>query len=246
MNSRRSHDSSSSGKRKPGERAFTDTERVAVLAEVEKLDRLEYTQHQIADRLGIGQVTVHKYLLKIRQMYVERMVKDREEHVAKKLEEYRYLRREAWEAYERSKQDMEREHTEHNLRLQPNGDDGEEEKGNKDRKSRKQKRSQQKLELILTKRVKTRQGRIPAVEYLRLIKETYDAERQMLGLDEAVKLDVRAQVIDWGVFHVPALQGDIIDQRINDELNRTEAQLLMSGKEDDKENHEGSQRRNGH
>lgn len=229
-------------KTRKGGREFTSTVKEEVLTEVARLDRMGYQQRDIAEAVGVTQTTVHRYLKVIRDRYVEEQVTDRKALVARKLAEYRDLRLEAWKAYERSKQDAERESEEWGLRsVKKDSDvdkDGEEVQSasarNRGTKRGESGSSAKKIspgksipQLIKVKATKMRQGRLPGVEYLRLIADTYKAEREMLGLDEAIKLDVKAQVLDWKVFTLDLGHTSVVEHKMQEALNQLPPQELL-------------------
>jgi hypothetical protein len=80
------------------------------------------------------------------------------------------IREEAWEAYERSKQDTDKSVEE--FVPCPSDDKPAPKKGSREGS------------LLRISIVKTREGRLPANEYLSTIMKTLEAERQLLGLDE--------------------------------------------------------------
>lgn len=204
---------------------MTPTEREAYIARTAELDLKDYTALQISRELDISVATVYQYLKIIRERYVEDQVDNRSVLVVRKLKEYQQLRWEAWKAYEKSKADAERESEEWGLRSLGKEDEQE----GKDVPRNGKKGSKQKTtkppgknlrELIKVKATKMRQGRLPGVEYLRLIADTYKAEREMLGLDEAIKLDVKAQVLDWKVFTLDLNRTDVVEQKMQEALNQ--------------------------
>ena len=66
-----------------------------------------WTQAAIAERLGVTQPAISKYLKLIRERWRESQVRDFDEAVARELEKMDRVEREAWEAWERSKQPQE-------------------------------------------------------------------------------------------------------------------------------------------
>lgn len=134
---------------------FSDTEREELKAGVAQLDRQGYRQMQIAVKLGISQTQVSFWLKEIRLSYKECQLASRNEVVAEKLDQYRYIRQEATEAWERSQQ----------------SDD-------------------------------ENRRRAGDAIFLRIMIDVTKAEREMLGLDEAIKIDQRTvtTTIDWDEF----------------------------------------------
>jgi predicted transcriptional regulator len=85
----------------------TKTERERGLIEVERLDNLGHTQAEIAERIGVSQPQVSRDLATLRERYRKQQAEAREIKVFRRLLAYRHLIKEAWEAWETSKQSME-------------------------------------------------------------------------------------------------------------------------------------------
>jgi DNA-binding CsgD family transcriptional regulator len=151
---------------KPGQNR-TNTQREADRAEVERLDRRGYSQREIADRLKISPSTVCADLKAIRDDYRTTRQADRAEHVALKLAQLREVCKEAWEAWDRSKDNKEKEIKEKISNLAHQAEAG----------------AVEKLKAVITT-----EGRLPGNEYLRTILETLQDERELLGLDAPKKL----------------------------------------------------------
>lgn len=186
------------------------------MARVAKLDRRGYTQVEIAKDVKLSQAMVSIYLRNLRQRYFDSVTKDRTEMVGEKLEQYREVRREAWDAWERSKKNKGKVVKEM-AKARRNDDENEQEEESAYRNVKKRKRKtlasiEARMELV--KEIMTREGRLPASEYLRIILDTYEAERQLLGLDEAVKIDLNAQVIDWAQVAEESARADPLTARI--------------------------------
>lgn len=81
----------------------TKTEREHARAEVARLDRKGYGQIAIARKLRVSQPQVCYDLKVIRKRFVETQMAERGALVAEKLEQYRGLLSELWDAWERSK-----------------------------------------------------------------------------------------------------------------------------------------------
>lgn len=148
----------------PGPTAKSKTERHERMALIAKLDKQGWHQHAIAREVGVSQPMVCILLKKIRKQYNESQYADRAEKVAEKLTQYRDLRMEAWEAWQRSKGDAYEVVEEFADNCQVIGEaetDGQQ-----------------------IKRIVSRSGRLPNNSYLQTILQTLQAERDMLGLDE--------------------------------------------------------------
>src|SRR5262245_27140041 len=86
-------------------KTLNKTQREERLAEVARLHRQGMTQVEIAKALGVSQPQIAYDLRVLRIRYQTTQIEDHGELVAEKLAQYRDIRREAWEAWERNKQD---------------------------------------------------------------------------------------------------------------------------------------------
>jgi hypothetical protein len=178
-----------SPRQKPGTKLKTDTEKEEVKMLVARYDRRGFNLRQIADILradhgyDFSRTTVCAKLQEGRAEYKEEMVGDRAALVAQKLAEYRELRREAWTAWERSKEDAERVTEEHAPTLLPGDEEGKPRKGKRGRFASATDPGTVEETLRRIKRIEVREGRLPANQYLNAILATLDAERELLGLD---------------------------------------------------------------
>lgn len=185
----------------------SDTHRQQVYAEIAKLDRRGYTQWDIATTLkemgliDVSQMMICQYLKDIRKRCLEQMVEERKAAIAEKIEQYREVRREAWDAWERSKADIVTRVEEKSPPRKKDDDppaptlklsNGKRKRSdgvvlNNPGKpiSRNTDRGDLELSLLLMKQIITTEGRLPACEYLHLVKQTIDAEVKLLGLIEA-------------------------------------------------------------
>jgi len=68
------------------------------------LDRRGYSNKQIANKVGVSLTQVVYDLAKINKRYIESQIKERELLIAYKIQQYKDIRKEAWEAWELSKQ----------------------------------------------------------------------------------------------------------------------------------------------
>jgi len=163
------------------DRSFASEE---VLNKVAKFDRLGYTQFAIAAQIGVTQPVVSEYLKKIRKRYSESTLMTRDALVQEKLAQYADLRREAYDAWQRSQQS-----------LMEKGERGA--------------LSLSSVDHLL---------KVGKVDFLHIIADTYAAERQMLGLDEALKIDTTTDVFNWdllaGVLTKP------VEDPLEEALNR--------------------------
>lgn len=169
---------------------FTRTDRTRLWMEAARLDRLGYNQFQIGDKLGVSQPMACEYLKKARRMWMEQATQERAQAVADKIELLRETRREAWEEWQRSKQDAEASTVE-------------EWEGSKGGTS--------------TKRILTKEGRLAGAEYMRIILDTIKQERELLGLDAPTKImELQAQVtqVDWAAMMAPYSAPDEVEMKL--------------------------------
>lgn len=186
-------------RKKSGPISRTPTEREEHLELVAKMDRRGHTQHEIAIATNRSQPAISQDLAIIRQRYRESMLKSQGDLVQEKLQQYKEVRRIAWLAYDRSMEDAEKEVEEFGTIR--------EEDGSGDYST-----SEARI-----KRITTREGRLPANAYLTTIMQTLEAERKLLGLDEAVKVDLSGTI---GVFSWDTLLSAMSAPQTNDAEKR--------------------------
>jgi hypothetical protein len=177
----------------------TTTELIIDRAEMVKLWRRGWTQQMMADKFGVSQPTISVQLKMLVREVVENQEKDVEALIAEKRAQYAELRREAYDAWERSKQDKVRE-------VNEEGDD--EIRGHR------------------SKRVLMREGRLPGPEYARIIKDTLDKECELLNLNPAKEVQITGHMAIFDVLCGAAkVPGPDDPQRLTVE---EELKLLMS------------------
>lgn len=171
------------GKRGP---KFTPTQRVEVDQRIAELDRAGFNQYEIARDVKLTQPMVSGRLKKIREGYNTSILAERRAYVIEKLALLADIRKRAIIACEKSGEDLRRV-----LREELESVSG---KGG------------------YTKRAETTEARTPAAEYMRIVLDTIKQEREMLGLDEAVKIDLQGEVsvnvFDWNALVGRAATGD--------------------------------------
>ena len=143
---------------------FGPTEHEEVLVEVGRLDRMGLSQYEIARRVKVSQPMVSGYLAKVRERYKRSILAERHEAVVEQLELLKDVRRRAFEALDESGKDW--------------------------RKVLLEELSNQSGDGGYRKRAETTEARTPAAEYMRIILDTVKQTRELLGLDEVVKLDI--------------------------------------------------------
>lgn len=151
-----------------GAAKFSDTEREAILDTVAELDRNGWSQTKIAKHIGVSQPMVHNYLTEIKRRYRETYIDEHRVYAARELAFLMDMRRRAEEALRRTEQQERVKTTEE----QSEGGEG----GG------------------FSKSKTENEGLKPAAEYMTILLGTSDRIRKLLGLDEAIKLDVSATV----------------------------------------------------
>lgn len=157
---------------------YTEEELQKVYEEVAHLTRRGWTQVEIATKIGVSQKTISLYLKDIRRLWAENVTWEITEYVAEKLDQYREIRKEAWSAWERSKESYKRTVTEKGHKRTLTVKLGEGPKGRRETPA-----TADENKLVVLKRVLTKEGRVPAVQFLQVVLETLEAERRLLGLD---------------------------------------------------------------
>lgn len=177
----------------------TKTERPQVLARIALLDGRGYSQWEIAKEIGVTQPQVCQDLKKIRQQYRDEMIRAREEMVNEKVAQYNDLIRECWKAWELSKAIAERTTEVHSLQVPKLTE----------KEVKQKEKVRRKAKMVKVSMTKVTEGRLPAIEYLRLIEACHKAIRELKGLDEPRKVDMRTQdVTDWSVLTQGLVLGD--------------------------------------
>lgn len=193
--------------------------REQVLAEIAKFDRRGYTQRQIGEvlketfNLELAQTTISSYLKTIRTSYHKARMAEHADLVAEKLEQYREIRAEAWMAYERSKENRDKTVSEYVMLPEDTGIREAPVAGGLVGKLKALAERRLMKEMQKVKEIITREGRLPATSYLDLIMKTLEAERELLGLDEAKKIDVTQVSLPWDQI-LQAAGVDPVEERI--------------------------------
>lgn len=177
-------------------RRSTDAEVEERRCEVAKYHRQGYGVTAIATMLGFSIGQVSQDLKMVYQRYEERQANSRKQLVEEQIEKLCDVRREAWSAYYKSMEDTNKVVEEEGIPKR--SDDGTMESS---------------MELI--RRIKTREGRLPANCYLSTILETFKAERELLGLDEPVDAaPTNVHVFDWRTFAQKPAEVDSVEAKI--------------------------------
>lgn len=169
------------------------TERERILFLAAKYDRRGWTQREIAEEMSeqlgkpVSNVFVSECLKDIREAYKRDQMAYAETVALEKLEQLRDVRKEAWAAWEKSKEPYKKvtiEYGRQRLREEPlpKGRDG---------KERKPKPGSVEASLLKLKRIVMREGRLPVDRYLAIVLDTLKLECQILGLISAPDKDRR-------------------------------------------------------
>jgi predicted transcriptional regulator len=169
----------------------TKTQRQEDLVKVAQMDRKGYTQERIAKEMGVCQAQICYDLKRLREKYAAQQHMEMQASIWEKVAQYRMIREEAWDAWERSKQDYTKEYYE--KVGEPDGQGG------------------QKVERL--KLVKTVEGRLPNNEYMRTIVMCLEKESELLGLTQK---QGSIQIVNMGIDALFQRQNevDMIEQAI--------------------------------
>lgn len=167
-------------------------------AHILQLLRRGYGVEQIAEHLGLPEkVVLQDYRYAIKQV-AKNQLEDAKELVAAKMLEYAEIKKEAWDAWERSKGDRERKTDEESGYLEEEDNEGYED-------------SQGKIPpKAFKKRTQMKEGRLPSNEYLRTILDCIKAERELLGINPAQEINVHSSSI-WAMLSGQLPAGETID-----------------------------------
>jgi hypothetical protein len=197
-----------SDKRKHAPR--TPDQRELHRAEVVRLIRRGYTKSAIAAHLRVSPNTITEdWKVVIRQIRADQ-TEDLKEYIACKLQEYSEIKKEAWEQWDKSKQDARKRVRERNLRVIEPRD--------------KKKGTPPKTGLVVTKDVSTRTGQCGDPRYLQVILNCLSAERELLGLDPVKEVTIKGKTSLWDI-----LANGIPDTDLPDEIEQQLEQLLGPG-----------------
>lgn len=152
---------------KPPELHRTELEREELLAEAAVLDRMGFTQSSIAKKLGVTQPTVSSWLKETKARYNATILEARQEIAARELATLMDVRRVAYQGLERARQGLKRTRRDESV-----GDKG---------------------RTILDS--ESNEELLPPVQYLNTIIKTNERICDMLGLDQAIKVQVNAGAV---------------------------------------------------
>lgn len=168
--------------------------------ELARLMRRGWTQEQIAQRFGISVSQVQRDWKVIVKRLQEQMLLDAKEHAARLVEELAEVKREAWCAWDKSKQDATRKVEEEAMPLrlgEPLVDKS------KDRDSSTPPTSPPQLQKVRV--TTTTEGRTGDPNYLRTVLQCIQAERELLGVDAPKESTTNVNVVNWDALIAHAL-----------------------------------------
>lgn len=191
------------------------------LTTANELWRKGYNQYQIARMLNVSQAQVSKDLAEVRKRYLSSQMASAQETIAIQLEHYRDIRRELWEAWERSKADS----------VETTEDEGTSGRAG-----------------VFQRSSKTTKSRLPDSAYVNAILKTLQMEAQLLGLGQSKQDDSGGKMdrTDWDSIE-RMLEGgarlDVIEGKIHS-LPLTPTQQAITYNADDKSSKNGECSRN--
>jgi predicted transcriptional regulator len=163
----------------------TPLKRERDLLAIARLSRRGFNLQEMADELGISPGTVSADLVRLRQRYKKDADEEHRVLIAEKRAQYREVRKEAWEQWERSKEDARRKVVE--TAVNPDGTPGR------------------------TRTILTTEGRLADTAYLRTIIETLRDESALDGLNAPKKVDANVNVMNWDALFVQVEDGQVDD-----------------------------------
>lgn len=195
---------------------FDRLQRADIMRQIAILDAKGFFDWQIAQKVDppISLGMVAKYKVIIHERWKAQMVGERDILIKEKLKEYRIVRQEAWEAWERSKQDVRRVTKEKALRKEAKPASILFSAGTINPESGLFTES-----MKLVKSIVMREGRLPSNEYLATIVKTLDSEAKLLGLfdTEEGKNGVTVVNINWDKLAIPQQRPDVLKDLLADE-----------------------------
>jgi hypothetical protein len=200
------------------------------IVQVALMDRRGYDIPEIADKLHISEDEVRKTIEEVHTKYMDEVMAQRAALTAEKRAQLRELRKEAWEAWERSKGDRERTVTETRPgalcpKCKGQGKDARV-KGRVCHQCSGTGRMKDSRKLI-----QVHEGRLPSNEYLKTIIETLREEAELLQLTTPGSINTQVNVVAWDTLLAQAREsrtlesggtGDVIASK----LHAIEARLI--------------------
>jgi hypothetical protein len=149
----------------------TKTSRESALLDVARLDRRGYTTRKIAPLLGVSHVQVAYDLKVLRERYQSLTAEERKAAVAEKRLQYREIREELWQEWERSKNDAERSVKERRAKT-----------GKAPKKGQATVEDAEHLKVVMTT-----EGRLADANYLGKVLHVHELECRLDGLNAPTK-----------------------------------------------------------
>lgn len=159
-------------------------ERNELINKVIKMLSRGMSKHAISLEINDSPANTRAVLKAAVDAVLEERIVAHDELVAVKLAEYREIKNEAWAAWERSKLDHVKYIKEVYKGKKKKNEDGDD------------------VEVPpVIKKIKSREGKLPNSSYLTIIMDCIQAERELLGIDAALKISVNNKhSIDWDDF----------------------------------------------
>lgn len=191
-------------------------EREQDLEKVARWHRLGFSHREIVEKLD-GKISISQVsgdLTLIRRRCLESMIEDRRIMALETLEAIRLVRKEAYLAWLRSQEDSQE------IR---------DKQGTTDAGS-------------YSEQQHTKKGQVGNPVFLQIIRETLKDERDLMGLDEAIKVDIttNGNSINWHELTTPTvIKVDPIEQMIQEERDKGRQMLESVGSAQSNEDEEG-------
>jgi DNA-binding CsgD family transcriptional regulator len=166
---------------------FSKTEREEVLVKVASLDRRGFTEWEIAQQVHVSAPMVHNYLRTLRERHLESQKEFSQTKLMILEAQYQEIIREAWNQWERSKEDSEEAEQTWEKPWRPDDPKTGKPMG----------RAGDYDKLILTRETKTSKGRLGCPVYLTVITDCLDRLAKLHGLYQEKPLQVQATVASF-------------------------------------------------
>lgn len=178
-----------------------------------KIDRVEmvslvrrgWSQGMLAEKFNISRPMICMELKAIYRDFAVKQGEDTEALINIKLDELAEIKREAWMAWERSKEDIERETNEE---------------------------TDSKVRGLSSKVAKMREGRLPSAQYLSIICDCIKQERDLKALNPAKEVTIKGHLAVWDVLAgVPgATEGEVRRLTVEEEMEQLLQGRMIEGK----------------
>ena len=199
-------------KRKPGPK-FNKTDREQAIARCVDLAHQGWTQYMIAAELGVSRNTVADYLDTAKRRWQEQVAGVKTEEANRILSEIEWIRREVTAAWHRSKEDKESLTQERSPQVVKVLDGKSKEPTHKT--------------ITRIKEILTKEGRLPACEYMNIYLKTVEIKRDLFGLKGEDAPDVLLMQVNTGGQQGPAFDWEPLTERrgVTDPAERAIAAL---------------------